>query len=225
MFFRDTIGYSLPPCNCQAWICFSRTLFIIINCCSLPPDPNPTVIEILYLFFHSVGLTGTNSLFKFIILSLSWYLTLNSNILLNNCLTPVSEKILAISSIRIWVWLINVLTPVAVLFKLSASKPWLYLVTPVLDSLTVSKYSSNGKACWLIAWDCIGNITCCGGCFVLTIPPGLDVNKSSRLTIPSITATLLLFVKYILSNNWRITVDLTNCTSSTNSSLSKSNFI
>ena len=194
-----TIGPAGEPCSLIASTCCLSIWFNIPSCWSLEPVPNPTWIDTLQRSLHSIGFIGTKLFLIFTIRSLSWYLTTSSNIFLNISLTPVSAKIRAINSILICDCERIVLIPDAVLFNESVSIPWLYLVTPLRFSFTVSKYSNNGNAWLLIVCVCIGIITCPGAVLVLTIPPGRLVNRSSRLTWPSIT------------------VDLINCISSTSS--------
>ena len=53
------------------------------------------------------------------------------------------------------------------------------------------------------------------GARILTMPPGLDVSRSSSSTCPANTAYRALLVKYILSSMFLTIVDLISCISFT----------
>src|SRR5580704_19286596 len=57
----------------------------------------------------------------------------------------VSANTRAMSSVRCWAAPISMFMPVAVLFRLSASRPWLLRTMPVRFSRTVAMYSSAGS--------------------------------------------------------------------------------
>ena len=97
--------------------------------------------------------------------------------------------------------------------KTSGFKPCDILDTPLRSSLIWSRYltisNANGCICG------VGNGVIALGDLILTIPPGLEVNKSSNSTCPASTPYLALFVRYMLSSKFLTIVDLINCISIT----------
>ena len=100
-----------------------------------------------YCSAHSCGLYCTNLSFSLNDRGSIWCFDTSRKMPRNIGLTKVSARQRAIRSMRAWLAFMMAVTPVAVLFRLPLSWPWLYLVTPVRFSRMAPTYSSMGNTC------------------------------------------------------------------------------